>query len=56
MPGIARHNIISRAPVKFYRPANIKALPRPLREEADASLLQLPLNLPNQSVVVPLLP
>jgi hypothetical protein len=41
--------IIGRAPVKFYRPPNMKPLPRPLREQADASLLQLLLNLPNES-------
>ena len=41
--------IVPRAPVKFYRPSNMKALPRPLREEADASLLQYLLNLPQES-------
>jgi hypothetical protein len=41
--------MIGRAPVKFYRPPNMKPLPQPLREEADASLLQLLLNLPNES-------
>jgi hypothetical protein len=41
--------IIPRAPVKFYRPTNMKALPLPLREDPDASLLQLLLNLPNES-------
>ena len=41
--------IVPRAPVKFYRPPNMKPLPQPLREEADADLLQLLLNLPDQS-------
>jgi hypothetical protein len=41
--------VIRQPSVKFYRPPNMKALPRPLREEADASLLQLLLNLPNES-------
>jgi hypothetical protein len=41
--------IVPRPPVKFYRPPNMKPLPRPLREEADVSLLQLLLNLPNES-------
>jgi hypothetical protein len=41
--------IIPRAPAKFYRPPNMKALPQPLREEADATLLQYLLNLPNES-------
>jgi hypothetical protein len=41
--------IISRAPVKFHRPPNMKPLPRPLRAEADASLLQYLLNLPEES-------
>ena len=41
--------IIRRPPVKFYRPPNMKALPPPLQEEADASLLKLLLNLPNES-------
>jgi putative DNA primase/helicase len=40
---------IISAPVKFYRPPNMKPLPRPLRKEADTSLLQLLLNLPNDS-------
>ena len=34
--------------MKFYRPPNVKALPQPLREEADANLLQYLLNLPNE--------
>jgi hypothetical protein len=41
--------MIGRAPKKFYRPPNMKPLPEPLREEADAALLQLLLNLPNDS-------
>jgi hypothetical protein len=41
--------IIARAPVKFYRPPNMKELPRPLQAEADASLLQYLLNLPDES-------
>ena len=41
--------IIPRAPVKFYRPPNMKPLPPPLRNEADATLLQMLLNLPNES-------
>jgi hypothetical protein len=41
--------IIPRAPVKFFRPSNMKPFPVPLRQEADASLLQLLLNLPNES-------
>jgi hypothetical protein len=41
--------IVSEAPVKFYRPPNMKPLPQPLRSEADANLLQLLLNLPNEN-------
>jgi len=41
--------VLPRAPVKFYRPPNMKPLPEPLQEEADASLLQDMLNLPEES-------
>jgi hypothetical protein len=41
--------IVRWAPVKFYRPPNMKPLPQPLREEPDANLLQLLLNLPDES-------
>jgi hypothetical protein len=41
--------IVLQAPVKFSRPPNMKPLPRPLRKEADASLLQFLLNLPDEA-------
>lgn len=37
----------SEVPVKFVRPPNMKALPEPLRDEADTSLLRDLLNLPD---------